>query len=393
MPSILELFARLPRAAALSLVALLACGAWAPASAQILKAWAPQGDSLSPLASSARMRFRRQQGDSASGDNFDAFGIVGGLGRRLFAALGRAHLVQARAAQATLDSLGLDVEVVTDPAAAQTVFMLVRNPFRRTSDAVGFLYWMRGDELRMQGTGFPPAHAPTLRTWSTGRPGTPSEAAVLFQKGSIGEDLTLELLRMDAQGHYWSPIQYPGNGPEFGPGAQAWFVDVNLDGQPELVAYQPFEPDSFFALISGVPRIVQELTFTERPEGFVLHDARTVPGPTETLRMFTAFLVHGDAAHARRLLVRPGALDTLLAIGWGRHHERGAFTVEYGEPAEQWPEWLELRVRQDSGIRRWIVHFWIQDGRWVIRDFLPVQDDDSRHRVVPLPDSLRSKRP
>jgi hypothetical protein len=52
-----------------------------------------------------------------------------------------------------------------------------------------------------------------------------------------------------------------------------------------------------------------------------------------------------------------------------------------------------MRVLEDSGIRRWIVHFWIQDGRWVIRDLIPVQESGRKNAVVPLPDSLRSKQP
>jgi hypothetical protein len=239
----------------------------------------------------------------------------------------------------------------------------------------------------------PPAHALTLRAWWTSRHDSPYEAAVLFQSKRAEGTLTLDLFRMDPTGYYWAVVQYAGRGPEFGQRAQAVFADVNVDGQPEIVAYQPSEPDSFLELGSGVPPTVQELTFTERAEGFVLHDARAVPGPVETLRMFVTFLVQGDAAHARRLMVRPAALDSLMALGWGKHHGRGAFSVEYGEPGEPWPEWLEMSVQQNSGVRRWIVHFWIQDGRWVIRDLLPVQENQSEHRVVPLPDSLRSKRP
>ena len=394
MPPFPKLFARLSRLARVTLVILLACGAWAPeSSAQILKPWSPPRDSLSPLANSARARFQRQQGDSVAGGNYDAFGIVGGLGRKLFASLGKAHLSQARAVQATLDSLGLDVEVATDPAIATTVFMLVRNPFRRTSDGVGFLYWMRGDELLMQGASFPPARAPVLRSWWTGRRDSPYEAGVLYQNMSADNKLTLSLLQMESAGHYWNLVQYAGHGPEFGHGAQATFTDVNLDGTPEIVAYQPAEPDSYLVLRSGVPPTVQELTFTERPEGFVLHDVRRVPGTTETLRLFTMLLVQNQPARARRLMLRPAALDTVLALGWGKHHERGAFTVEYGEPNQQWPEWLEMRVLQDSGIQRWIVHFWIQDGRWVIRDLIPVQESRRKHAVVPVPDSLRSKQP
>jgi hypothetical protein len=388
------LFARPLRAAGLTLAALLLCALLpAASSAQILKAWAPAGDSLSPMASSAKIRFQRQAGDSVGGDNYEAYQVVGELGRKLFASLGKAHLSQARAVQATLDSLGLDVEVATDPATTHIVFMLVRNPFKRTSDAVGYLYWMRGDELHMQGASFPPAHAPALRTWWTGRQDAPYESAVLYQNGREGENLTLDLFRMDSNGYYWSLVQYAGHGPQFGRGAQATFTDVNLDGSPEIVAYQPAEADSYFVLRSGVPPLVQELTFTERPEGFVLHDARAVPGTTETLRLFTGFLVQGDIARARRMLLKPAALDTLLAIGWGKTASPGAFTVEYGEPYQQWPEWLEMRVRQGKAIQRWIVHFWIEDGRWVIRNFIPVQAENPKTRVVPLPDSLRTRKP
>ena len=394
MSPILRLFARPLLLAAPALAILLAWGAMAPASAQVLKVWSPPGDSLSPMAHSARVRFQRQQGDSVAGDNYEAFDIVGGLGRRLFTSLGKANLPQARAAQATLDSLGLDVEVVTDPLAPNVVFMLVRNPFKLTSDAVGFLYWLKGDDLRIQGIGFPPAHQPVLRAWWTGRQGAPYEVAVLYHNARADEKLTLDLLRLDPEGNYWGLIQYAGHGPDFGPRAQATFPDVNVDGQPEIVAYQPTEPDSFLVLRSGVPPIVQELTYTERPEGFVLHDARTVPGTTETLRLFTSLLVQNDPMRARRLLLQPAMLDTLLGIGWGKHHEAGAFTVEYGEANQTWPEWLEMRVVQNTGIRRWIVHFWInEDGRWVIRRFIPVEDGKDRHRVVPLPDSLRTKRP
>jgi hypothetical protein len=216
---------------------------------------------------------------------------------------------------------------------------------------------------------------------------------VLFRNGRAGNSLSLALFRMNDTGFYWNLVQYAGHGPEFGRGAEATFTDVNVDGQPEIVAYQPAEPDSYLVLRSGVPAVMQELTYTERPEGFVLHDVRMVPGTTETLRLFTMLLVQNESARARRLMLRPAALDTVLALGWGKHRERGAFTVEYGEPDQAWPEWLEMRVLEDSGIRRWIVHFWIQDGRWVIRDLIPVQESGRKNAVVPLPDSLRSKQP
>jgi hypothetical protein len=108
-----------------------------------------------------------------------------------------------------------------------------------------------------------------------------------------------------------------------------------------------------------------------------------VPGPTETLHLFATLLLEHENTLARRLTMQPERLDSMLAIGWGRHGGRGAWNVEYSERAA-WPEWLEAKVRQDSGWKHWIFHFYIQDGRWVIRDWIPVQPPE-RPSVAPLP--------
>jgi hypothetical protein len=394
MPTLPNRFARpRPTARVLLWVALATVTCSVPAAAQVIRPWSPPGDSLSPQASRARMHFQKQSGDSVSGDNYSAFELVGNLGRRLFASLGKEHLGQAGVAQQTLDSLGLDVEIATDPATTHIVFMLVRNPFRPSSDAVGYLYWMRGNELRMQGASFPPSRRPRLRTWFTGRQNTPYEAAVLFDNLRDHGRVTLDLFRMDPGGSYWDLVQYPGHGPEMLPGAQATFADVNLDGQPEIVAFQRVDPDSYLVIKSGVLPTLQELTWTERPEGFVLHDIRPVPGPTETLRLFTQLLVERQVERAKRLVLRPVAVDSMVQLGWGRHAEAGAWTVEYAEPMQPWPEWVEVRARQDSGWKHWIVHFWIQDGRWVIRDWIPVVDRNPAVKIVGSPDSTRRARP
>jgi len=368
---------------------LLLAGLAGRAHAQILKPWSPPGDSLSPLASGARVRFQRQVGDSVSGGNYEAYSVVGELARQLFAAMGKAHLSQARAVQATLDSLGLDVEVATDPATPQIIFMLVRNPFRASAGAVGYVYWLRGDDLRMQGVSFPPARHIQMRAWFSGRQDYPYETAILFENLHDDLRINLALLRMGSEGFTWVMTQYAGHGPEMEAGAKVAFTDANLDGIPEIVAFQKSDPDSYYVIRSGVLPTTQELLYTERQEGFVLHDVRPVPGPTETLRMFTELLTDRQYERARRLLLKPAKLDSVLKLGWGRHTERGAWTVEYGEQLEPWPEWLEVRVHQDSGIVRWIFHFWIQDGRWVIRDWLAEKEPSRTHDVVPLPDSLK----
>ncbi len=389
-------FSPLRRGAALAVLgiacALVALSA-VSAGAQVLKPWSPPGDTLSPLARSARLRFERQQGDSVTGPNYDGYQIVGDLGQRLLAALGRAHFSQAKAVEATLDSLGLDVQVATDPDLPHIVFMLVRNPFHRTGQAVGYFYWVANKDVRMQGVTFPPAHDVRLRAWNTGRAQTPYAAMLLYQREGEKPALAMRLLRMDPSAQFWDLVQYDGHGPEFAPGARASFVDVNTDGAPELAVFERMDPDSFLVIRAGMPPIVREYLYTERPEGFVLHDLRSVPGPMETLRLFTLLLADKQYDRARRLLVRPASLDTLLQLGWGKHTERGAWTVEYGEPEQQWPEWVELRVHEDAGIKRWIVHFWIEDGRWVIKNWIPVQPRRNPVRVeVPPADTTRTEK-
>lgn len=67
----------------------------------------------------ARMRFMRQQGDSVGGDNYLPYDDVGRLARKFLRSIGRQNFLQARAIEATLDSLGFDTEVSVDPEAAR----------------------------------------------------------------------------------------------------------------------------------------------------------------------------------------------------------------------------------------------------------------------------------
>jgi hypothetical protein len=195
----------------------------------------------------------------------------------------------------------------------------------------------------------------------------------------------------------WNLVQYEGNGPEFGDRSQVDFVDANLDGKPELLEFAPVTGDSFFTLRGGVAPIVNEYLYTERPEGFVLHDARTLPGPAETLREFALFLSHGEAERAKRLLLKPERLADALAAGWARLGGAGAWIVEYAEQGAAWPEWLAVRTNDAAGPRRWIFRFFIQDGRWVIREWTPVSDKPAPGAAVPVAippaDSARGGRP
>jgi hypothetical protein len=359
--------------AVLAFAAFSAAGA-VPAVAQVTKPWVPQGDSLLRDVTTARMRFQRQRGDSIGGDNYLPYDDVGRLARKLLRSLGREHVLQAPAIEATLDSLGLDTEITTDPATPGVVLVLVHNPFRASSGAVGFLLWYARDDLRMQGVSFPPSREPRMRAWYTGRSESPYEACVLYIGKGASFRPGMKLFRMSADGRYWNMVQYEGEGPEFGARASLEFVDVNHDGRPEILAYHPVDEDSAFVLRSGVPPIVNEFLYTERPEGFVLHDARTVPGPTETLRLFAALVAEKAFDRAKRLLLTPEKISEVVANGWAQPRGRDAWIVEYGEQGQPWPEWLEARTLSASGPKRWIFHFFIQDGRWVIRDWLPVRE-------------------
>ena len=367
--------ARRRAASPVLVVALVLLGAGAgPAHAQATKPWVPPGDSLLRDVTTARMRFMRQQGDSIGGDNFGPYDEVSRMARKLLQSLGREHFIQAPAIEATLDSLGFDTEVAVDPAFPEIVALLVRNPFRASSEAAGFLYWRVREDLRMQGIGFPSARNLRLRTWYTGRPKAPYEACLTYtNKGPVPRP-GIKFLRMGPDGRYWSLVQYEGHGPEFGDRAVLSFADVNLDGQPELLAFNPVDEDSSFVLRAGVPPIVNEFIYTERPEGFVLHDARTVPGPVEALRLFIEHLRSPAPERAKYFMMKPERLNEALANGWGKLRGRDAWTVEYGEQDQAWPEWLAIRTNDPGGAKRWIFHFYIQDGRWVIRDWNPVKE-------------------
>ena len=359
----------------LVLTAALLALSMAPVEAQVVKPWTPAGmDSVVTLASSAKLRFQRATGDSAGGLNYEAYELVGQAARRLLRQLGRTHAIQAPAIEATLDSLGLDTDVVIDPQQLGTVLVMVRNPYKRTADAIGYLLWFRGPDLRMQGASFPSNIRPRLRAWWTGRPTFPYSAGVIYEARTTPPRFGFKYFRMSPDGFFWNLIQYEGKGPELGIPGEALFADINHDGRPELLSYTAFVPDSFLTLPASAPPILNELVYTERPEGFVLHDARTVPGPTTTLRLFALLLMDKRNDGARQLLLDPAKLDQGLAQGWGATRAKGSWTVEYAEPEQAWPEWLAVKIKGDRETKRWIFHFTIRDGRWIIRDWVPIEE-------------------
>lgn len=381
----------LPLACAVSL-ALAGMCVDRPVSAQVVKPWAPASDTLLQLTTAARVRFQRATGDSATGLNFDAYDLVAQSARRLLRVLGRNNVKQAPAIESTLDSLGLDTDIAYDPSSPTFVFLLVRNPFRVDADAIGFLFWYRGNQLMQQGMGFPPSLNPRLKVWWTSRSEGPYEAAILFDQKRGARQPALKLLRMGDSAAFWNLVQYEGHGPHFEPGSEALFADVNQDGLPELVIYNKFVMDTTLQCAPGAPGLVNELTYTERPEGFVLHDLRTLPGPVHTLHLFTDLLAKRQYDRARSLMAKPEKLKDAIERGWGDDRGKGTWLVEYGEPGQPWPEWVAVRIREKDGPKRWIFHFTIRDDRWVIRDWIPVVDPrPGRAGAASAPDSARTR--
>lgn len=364
-----------PLLTALVLVALAVVPSWAapaktPSGGPYVKPWLPaSADSITALVSEAKVRFQQQTVDSLDERSIVPFERVGQAARRLLRALGRERMILAPSLELTLDSLGLDVDVVQDPQIPSIVLVLVRNPWRPAMPSVGYLMWYRGPDLRMQGASFPPAIRPVLRAWWSGQSSSPYAAAVLFRLRGTAASQGFKYLRMSPDGYYWDLVQYEGNGPELGEQGDATFADVNHDGLPELIAYSLSPPDSILRVESPVRPLLREAIYTDRGRGFVAHDARILPGPLATLRLYVSLLRQGNHEQARKLLLMPDLLEFTLAAGWGTTRTPASFVVDRQEEGTAWPEWFGVKVRGADGVsRRWVIHFTLQEGRWLIRD-------------------------
>lgn len=345
-----------------------------PAGAQPVAPWVPPGaDSLARWAAEARTRFQAQRGDSATGANATAYDRVGRIGYRLLRSLGPDGLRQAAAIGPVLDSLGLAAIVAVDPASPGFALLMVRNPFRASAEAVGFLYWQRGDELRMQGAVFRGGVAPITRVWWSGLRSHPYLWGVIERGPGSESPLALTLFGLRADGAAWTVLQHEGMGQVLGePGRAAW-VEVNGDALPEIVLFTPAGVDSLFTLCNGCPAPLHERLFTLRPGGFVLQDTRVLPSPLVTFMLFARQLADGQSEQARRFLADPSRLESALAEGWARARGAQRWELEYVEGDQPWPRRLAFRFHAPSGAKRYIVRFVQKDTKWLIQEWTPVQ--------------------
>jgi hypothetical protein len=371
----------------------LALSVVAPAAslAQTVKPWVPpHSDSLLVWAAEAKARFMANQGDSTGGPNYRAYEIVGDMGRHLVGSLGRQGMTQANAVEMMLDSLGLDTDVRVDAKHPTFAILMVRDPYHLKARAVGFMLWWKVSDLRMQGVEFGGGIDPQARVWWTGREDQPWEWGIA-DRTRDADHLGFLLLGMVPSGTYWRILQYDAHGiPTHGASTATW-TDVNGDERPELIVFARANLDSTVIPCKECPKVYDQLTFVERPGGFVLMDTRVVPSPVSTLSRFVQLLGEGDRSGASRLLKDPRRIDEAIALGWSGLKRPGSWKILYAEPYTAWPQWLMVRVRGQQRTHDYRIGFDAAYGRWVLGDW-EQRDDATTPGFLP-PDSTHAARP
>jgi hypothetical protein len=347
----------------------------------------PDTGSVSSWVAEAKAGFQSNLGDSALGENYRPYEKVGFLGRRLLRSFGRKDLLLAHAIKPVLDSLGLVTEVATDPASPDFALLMVRNPSRYIADAVGFLYWYKGDDLRIQGVVFKGGYHPRVRVWRTGRPEYPYEWGIFDETRDLLPRFTL--LRLSPGGTVWGIQQDEESFPLLGdPGEVAW-LDLNRDGFPEFVSWTHGATDSLFTECASCPKLLTERTYVEGGDGFELQDERLLPTPYATLVYFVRLLIDGKLAQAEKLVRDPAKVREAVAQGWNQRRVRNPWSVEFRENGAAWPRWLAVRFEGPQGVKRYDVVFAKRDGHWIIDNWVEPHAITRQYPSVTMPPAKR----
>jgi hypothetical protein len=364
-----------------------------PADAACAQVTAVQArpDSTLEWAAQAKAGFQAQVGDTVTERNSLPYDRVGLIAQRLLGRLPGRDLLRAREIQPALDSLGLETEVAVDAGSPGFALVLVRNPWRRASQAVGYLCWYRASDLRVQGTVFGGGHLPDMRVWWSGRPDMPYEWGVVDQ--TRPGLLRFTLLGLHPDGLGWQIRHSEEDHPLLSePGVTAW-TDINRDGLPELVSWTNTPGDSLFTECADCPKLVTERTFAEGPLGFERMDERLLPTPYSTLVYFVRMLIDGRTTQAGRLLRDPARVKEAIAEGWNRRVVHAPWLVERGEPGQPWPRRLGLRFQGPNGIRRYDFVFAMKDDHWIIEDWFVPHTQQRSYPSVIVPPSGSAPKP
>ena len=343
---------------------------------------AAEEDSIPIWTAQAKAAFQANQGDSALGENFRPYQNVGFIGRRLLRSLGHRSLQNALAIKPALDSLGFSTDVANDPTMPTFALLMVRNPARFTADAVGFLYWYMGGDLRIQGLVFKGGYHPRMRVWQSGVSTYPFEWGILDD--TRDRQVRFTLLRLNPVGTAWAIQQDEESILPGGQGEAAW-VDLNQDGPPEFVSWTHGVTDSLFTECPGCPKLLTERTFIERGDGFGLLDERLLPTPYAALVYFVRLLIDGKLAQAEKLVRVPAMVHEAIAQGWNKRVVRQPWFVQFGESGASWPFRLALRFEGPQGPKDYGVVFTQRDGHWIIDRWFEPREVARRFPSVTMP--------
>jgi hypothetical protein len=356
--------------------------------------WIPAGtDSTRARAERAHAEFRLATLDTIDDVTFHPYEKVALIAHDMLVSLGRDHMTQAPALESALHDLGFQVSLRLDPTQPGFALLMVRNPYRPSAAAIGYLFWWQGERLRQQGTYFKRGFDPRFRVWWTSDGDWPYQCAIVDHAAARDESPGFLVLRLSSDASHWSVVQYPGNGPQLEVGEEPAWEDIDGDGKPELVTWRRIPSDSLFTECPNCTGLLRERVFTLHDDRFEPEDSRAVPTTYAQFQRFIRLLTDRRRDAARALVARATVLDSAVAFGWGEDRRAGAWHLDTSESGQLWPRWIVVRQTRAKGRPLYAVHFTHQGDRWLISGLIPERNYGPDSAAAPAGGSTRKGRP